>query len=298
MIATQTFITFPEFADNGTNVPPEGAKYANGYIAAEVLPAEHLNYFFNGATKGVTDLNAGLSSVEAELNNVLAAGGETPNANNNSQVINAITYLIQQAKAEAIFAAHPVGSLYWSSKNTNPGTLFGGTWTQIKDKFILAAGDTYSNGATGGAAAITLTAANMPSHTHSFTPSGTVSSHSHGMNNHTHSFTPKGSVSVTGGNHRHSIVCCSTVNSSVQVKVPATSGKGSESTYYSEYSGNLSFTSSFTGTAGTTGTASGNTASATPTFTGTAGTTGSAGSGTAINKMPPYVVKYCWERTA
>lgn len=28
------------------------------------------------------------------------------------------------------------------------------------------------------------------------------------------------------------------------------------------------------------------------------GTTGSIGSGTAHNNMPPYIVKYCWERTA
>ena len=90
---------------------------------------------------------------------------------------------------------YPVGSIYWSSNNTNPGTLFGGTWTQIKDRFILAAGDYYSNGATGGAATVTLTVNNMPSHSHSFTPSGTVASHTHTGPSHTHSFTPSGTVS-------------------------------------------------------------------------------------------------------
>ena len=39
-----------------------------------------------------------------------------------------------------------------SINNTNPSVLFGGTWEQIKDKFILASGSTYANGATGGAA--------------------------------------------------------------------------------------------------------------------------------------------------
>ena len=34
-------------------------------------------------------------------------------------------------------------------------------------------------------------------------------------------------------------------------------------------------------------------------FTGTAGTTGDGGfSNTAVDKMPPYICKYCWERTA
>ena len=50
-----------------------------------------------------------------------------------------------------------------SVNSTNPGTLFGGTWTQIKDVFLLACGNTYSNGATGGEAAHTLNATELPS---------------------------------------------------------------------------------------------------------------------------------------
>lgn len=46
---------------------------------------------------------------------------------------------------------YPVGCYYWSSSATNPGTLFGGKWEQVKDKFVLAAGDTYKAGAAGGA---------------------------------------------------------------------------------------------------------------------------------------------------
>ena len=44
--------------------------------------------------------------------------------------------------------------------------MFGGTWEQIKDTFILAAGDSYSAGSSGGSATKTLTTSNMPSHTH------------------------------------------------------------------------------------------------------------------------------------
>lgn len=61
---------------------------------------------------------------------------------------------------------YPVGSVYISSQPTDPGTLFGGTWTRIKDSFILAAGDSYAVGATGGAASVTLTKEQMPKHTH------------------------------------------------------------------------------------------------------------------------------------
>ena len=47
---------------------------------------------------------------------------------------------------------YPVGAIYISTNNTSPASLFGGTWQQIKDTFILAAGDTYAAGATGGEA--------------------------------------------------------------------------------------------------------------------------------------------------
>lgn len=62
---------------------------------------------------------------------------------------------------------YPVGSIYMSVSNTNPGILFGGTWAQIKDTFLLSAGDTYTAGTTGGEASHTLTVAEMPSHDHS-----------------------------------------------------------------------------------------------------------------------------------
>ena len=50
----------------------------------------------------------------------------------------------------------------------SPASLFGGTWEQIKDCFILAAGDTYAAGSTGGEATHKLTTAEMPSHKHSY----------------------------------------------------------------------------------------------------------------------------------
>ena len=54
-----------------------------------------------------------------------------------------------------------------SVNSTNPGTLFGGTWEQLQNRFLLGAGSSYSNGATGGSATHTLTVDEMPSHRHS-----------------------------------------------------------------------------------------------------------------------------------
>ena len=59
---------------------------------------------------------------------------------------------------------YPVGSIYMSVGNTSPSTLFGGTWEQIEDKFLLACGTKHQNGDTGGSEdAVVVT------HTHSTT---------------------------------------------------------------------------------------------------------------------------------
>ena len=65
---------------------------------------------------------------------------------------------------EVLQLVYPVGAVYISTVNTNPATLFGfGTWTQIQNRFLLAAGSTYSAGATGGSATQKLTVAQLPS---------------------------------------------------------------------------------------------------------------------------------------
>jgi hypothetical protein len=78
-------------------------------------------------------------------------------------------------KKEILLASHPIGSLYWSEDSTSPATLFGGTWIQIKDTFILTAGDNYEAGTTGGSATQTLIIENLPAHTH-------------GLNSHIHTY--------------------------------------------------------------------------------------------------------------
>lgn len=63
--------------------------------------------------------------------------------------------------------AYPVGSIYLSVNDTSPAEFFGGTWERIKDCFMLAAGDTYAAGSTGGEAQHTLSQDEMPTHRHS-----------------------------------------------------------------------------------------------------------------------------------
>lgn len=242
-------------------------------------------------------------------------------------------------------AIYPVGSLYWSSKATNPSQLFGGTWVQIKDCFVWAKGDSDTINATGGSKTVTLTEANMPSHRHSFTPSGTITmdAHTHGLNGHRHTFTPEGNMS----SHCHTFQSTGTVTSSfsgtthsfyspraddtidigilegVNVKKSFGSSNpkileyaardndpsillqwtdaGTVSSSFVGSRNDTEYTSpAFTGLSGTTSGNSEKTTSETASgsFTGSAGTTESKGSGTDFSIMPPYVVKYCFERIA
>lgn len=62
--------------------------------------------------------------------------------------------------------AYPVGAIYLSVLDANPAALFGGTWERIGGRFLLGADSTYAAGSTGGEAAHTLTAEEMPRHNH------------------------------------------------------------------------------------------------------------------------------------
>lgn len=102
--------------------------------------------------------------------------GNAVNDGNGDNIAN--TYL---KKATVIDVIYPVGSIYMSMSATNPADLFGvGTWKRISQgRMLLGADDsTYKAGATGGEATHTLTAAEMPAHSHT----GTTSTNG----NHTH----------------------------------------------------------------------------------------------------------------
>lgn len=59
---------------------------------------------------------------------------------------------------------YPVGSLYTSFNNINPGYFLGGTWEQIVDRFLYCANNSKQ---TGGSKKITVE--NLPPHSHSMT---------------------------------------------------------------------------------------------------------------------------------
>ena len=75
------------------------------------------------------------------------------------------TYIINTV-GELCDRIHPIGSIYQTTSSTHPSLLFGGAWKQIKDKFLLASGSTYTNGSTGGESTHVLTGNEMPGHNH------------------------------------------------------------------------------------------------------------------------------------
>ena len=63
-------------------------------------------------------------------------------------------------------SAYPIGSIYISINSTSPSELFGGTWEQINNCFLLAQGNRFTAGSTGGEERHTLSVAEMPEHNH------------------------------------------------------------------------------------------------------------------------------------
>ena len=71
---------------------------------------------------------------------------------------------LKEFKVKMLSAIYPVGSVYISFSNTSPASLFGGTWTQLSDRFLYAS--TGTAGSTGGEANHALTWDEMPQHSH------------------------------------------------------------------------------------------------------------------------------------
>ena len=174
--------------------------------------------------------------------------------------------------ANIIDLIRPIGSLYWSEKNTNPSTIYPGTtWVQVTDTWIVAAGSTYAAGSSYGAATHTHTSA---AHTH------TVAGHAHTTGNHTLTIAEM-------PNHTH------TINRPVWYSSEGTTSDGTIYGTFASTTHLVTNTGSILHTGGSGAHNHGNTGSTSLTTDSTTpGNTGSA------SNVPPSVAMYCWKRTA
>lgn len=127
-------------------------------------------YFKDAFTKTENDLN--LEIYNLNVDSITSKNNKFSLDTDGNLVVNSITssqnILGNQSICDLIY---PVGSIYLSVDGSNPSLVFGGAWEQIKDRFLLGAGDTYNSASTGGAANHTISVAELPK----FTPSGSIS---------------------------------------------------------------------------------------------------------------------------
>ena len=142
---------------NLINADTLGGKAESTLNVARAAEADNASYAAN-ADYAANATNAGTAEYATNAGTANNAEYAT-NANN----ANALEGHSVQALFNKIY---PIGSVYMSVNSVSPGTLFGGTWEQLKDRFLLAAGSTYAAGTTGGEATHTLTINEMPSHSH------------------------------------------------------------------------------------------------------------------------------------
>lgn len=164
--ARESISTMTETAKNAAETAVNAAETAveakEQTVLAQTALEEGSEFYFDGNLIGevgcVIDSTLSNSSDNAIANKAVAK--------KIAELEASIASTLATAAADYLLNAHPVGSLYFSSASTNPTTLFGGTWERIKDKFILAAGDDYTAGDTGGEAKHKLVIEEIPSHSH------------------------------------------------------------------------------------------------------------------------------------
>lgn len=222
-------------------------------------------YTVGRATAAASSASAAATSASNAATSASNAATSATNASNSAS-----------AAAAAIAAAFPVGAVYITATNTNPGTFLGGTWARIgQGRTLIGEGtlgtDTYAAGATGGAARVTLTTSEMPAHNHSGA-TGITST------DHTHTGTTNGS-----GNHQHTYERFTGNTSGSVANIPI---DGNGATRYSDYANS-----------GWAGDHSHSFTTSNPSATHTHPVS-SEGGGSAHENRMPYLTVFFWQRTA
>lgn len=230
------------------------------------------------------------------------------NWNNNNECLVPTKETLDEVIKNKIY---PIGSIYISINNTDPSTIFGGSWQRFaKGKTLIGVDEDDENfdmvKKEDGNKTIKLTVNNLPSHQH-VVPSHTheatseaAGAHVHNMN-HTHSH----NLSITnGGAHTHTFTgWLKTVSSNTTVyrsisnlridsdgaATPASMNSSGAHTH--SLSGSISSISANTSKVD-------HHSHAISVKTASSFSTTSIGDNKEIDILPPYITVYMWVRTA
>ncbi len=230
----------------------------------------------------LTSSNSKVTKLESELSN---------STKKTTELENKLTGL----KSSVINEVYPVGSIYISTKDDTVQKVkskFGGEWEAYSQgRTLVGVGTTtdengnalvYTLNETGGSSLISLTTANLPSHSHSYTPSGTIKS----------TFTGTKSNTTEAGSHTHAI--------KYTTPIYAPGSSSAQFAYF--HDGPLDGTfvnansTSFVSSAGAHQHSYTPSGSITSTFSGNKTSTESVGSGTNFDIQNPYVTVYMYKR--
>ncbi len=245
------------------NIPEESQGFLTVYDynnSGFKLRQEYTTLLGNGIyVRYILSNDNGLTWIYGEWDKILGKNGlpnELPNALAYTSVKDALLDLI-----------YPIGSIYMSVNNISPQDFLGGTWEvwgsgKVPVGVNTTEAEFNSVEKTGGAKTHTLTTAQMPKHSHTFT----ANNHSHTPSNDKNFLTTNSNVGING------TLRSWWTNGTTQDKYFVYVAKD-------DYVDAISEPSSTNSVAVT-------------------GTIGESGSGSAHNNLQPYITCYMWKRTA
>ena len=168
-ISTVASLDIVQITKNGVDVSSEWSNVPSPYISKEYTSniTETLTFYGSNGQEYTETIDV----ISVETNPTIPPEFYASDANikiNSDVKIGKMSLKEIDDTVSALFdLIYPVGSIYYTNNaNFSPNVSFNGTWEQIKDVFLLAAGDTYVGGTNGGEATHKLTVTEMPSHSH------------------------------------------------------------------------------------------------------------------------------------
>ena len=172
------------------NVDPITTTETNSSIFSKITTMiRNIRYIWSRI--GNTDISSIGDSITSALVN--SNNNATTKADNNTygQVKIGDGLIVQDGVISADFKtiflnfAYPIGTIYESTNDVSPSTFLGGTWEEYgSDRVLVGKGTYHSVGSTGGNRSISLSASNLPSHSHNGTVKVSGSKHNHSIEFH------------------------------------------------------------------------------------------------------------------